>query len=121
MSHEVYDLLRNAEYDAHPSWRRLATTHWVMSPEWYMTVRRAFLPPPDDDEDEAAREARDESKWVPDPGDMVLGYTITVTGDGGAPHLADGRPDAEFRQRLTVQMEPFYEALSRAELADDAG
>jgi hypothetical protein len=85
---ELHDLLSNAEYDAHPSWRHLTTTHWVMSLEWYKAIRRAFLPPglPPDDE------ARDESKWEPQHGDMVLAYHITVTKDGGAPHLADGRP-----------------------------
>lgn len=93
---ELYDLLRNAEYDAHPSWRRLSTTHWVMNLDWYKAIRRAFLPPPAADDDEAVRqakdEARDEAKWEPAPGDMVLGYGITVTEDGGTPHLADGRP-----------------------------
>jgi hypothetical protein len=61
-----------------------------MNLEWYMALRRAFLPLdlPDDDE------ARDETTWTPDPGDMVLGYRITVTEDGGAPHLAGDRPDA---------------------------
>ena len=88
---EMYDLLRNAEYVAHPAWRSLVTTHWVMDLEWYKAVRRVFLQPglPPDDE------ARDESKWEPADGDMVLGYNIVVTEDGGSPHLADGRPDEE--------------------------
>jgi hypothetical protein len=89
-SKELYDLLRNAEYDAHPSWRHLTTTCWVMNLEWYKAIRRAFLPSDADDED------KDESKWEPQHGDMVLGYNITVTGDGGQPHLVDGRP-AELR------------------------
>lgn len=85
---EIYDLLRNAECDAHPFWRRLSTTHWAMDLEWYKAIRRAFLSPdlPPDDE------ARDEAKWEPRHGDMVLGYHITVTEDGGPPHLVDGRP-----------------------------
>jgi hypothetical protein len=86
----MFDLLKNAEIVPHPSWRRLSTTHWVMDLEWYKAIRRAFLPEDADDD------ARDETKWEPQHGDMVLGYTITVTGDGGAPHLADGRP-AELR------------------------
>jgi hypothetical protein len=81
---DLYDLLRNAEYDAHPSWRHLTTTRW------YKAIRRASLPLDADDE------ARDEAKWEPRPGDMVLAYNITVTGDGGQPHLVDGRP-AELR------------------------
>ena len=82
---EIHDLLRGAEHDAHPSWRGLHTTHWVMSLEWYKAIRRAFLP------SGAGDEARDEAKWEPLPGDMVLGYKVTVTGDGGQPHLVDGR------------------------------
>ena len=84
---EIHDLLLRAENDAHPSWRRLHTTHWVMNLEWYKAIRRAFLPPdlPPDDE------ARDEAKWEPQYGDMVLAYRITVTENGGQPHLADGR------------------------------
>jgi hypothetical protein len=57
-----------------------------MDLEWYTAIRRACLPSDADDE------ARDESKWIPDTGDMVLGYRITVTEDGGWPHLVDGRP-----------------------------
>jgi hypothetical protein len=92
---EMYDLLRNAEYVPHPSWRHLTTTHWVMNRDWYMAVRRAFLKPdlPENDP------ARDESEWEPDPGDMVLGYPIAVTEDGGTPHLEDGRPE-EYRAML---------------------
>ena len=70
----------------HPSWRGLPTTHWVMNLEWYKAIRRASLPPDADDD------ARDETKWEPQHGDMVLGWEITVTGDGGQPHLVDGRP-----------------------------
>jgi hypothetical protein len=91
---ELYGLLQEASHRAHPSWRRLDTTHWVMGPAWYMAIRRVSVAHlPDDDE------ARDESKWEPDPGDAVLGYGITVTEDGGEPHLADGRPDAGFYAR----------------------
>ena len=87
---EIFGLLLHAEHDAHPSWRHLVTTHWVMNLEWYKAIRRTILPPDADDE------ARDEAKWEPAHGDMVLGYDITVAEDGGAPHLADGRP-AELR------------------------
>jgi hypothetical protein len=90
---ELYGLLANAEYGTPPSWRHLATTHWVMNLEWYKAIRRSCLPEDADDD------ARDESKWVPDPGDMILRYTVTVTGDGGAPHLVDGRPE-NLRARL---------------------
>ena len=83
---ELYDMLWNAAYDAHPSWRNLTTTHWVMNLDWYKKIRRGFL------REDASDEDRDELKWVPDPGDMVLGYKITVTGDGGEPHLVDDRP-----------------------------
>jgi len=89
---EIWQHLVHAGEGTHPAWRCLVTTHWVMNLEWYKAIRRASLPPdlPPDDE------ARDESKWEPDPGDMMLGWKITVTGDGGRPHLVDGRP-AELR------------------------
>jgi hypothetical protein len=58
---------------------------WVMALDWYKAIRRVSLPEDADDE------ARDESKWIPDPGDAVLGYRIIVTADGGPPHLTDGR------------------------------
>jgi hypothetical protein len=90
----IYDVLCRAQYDAHPSWRRLVTTHWVMDLEWYKAIRRAFLPADADDE------ARDETKWEPQQGDMVLGYDITVAEDGGAPHLVDGRPVTGRRSAL---------------------
>jgi len=83
---EIWDVLVKAVGDTHPSWRNLPTTHWVMNLDWYKAIRRAFLPPdlpPDDD-------ARDETKWEPQHGDMVLAYNITVTEDGGKPHLVDG-------------------------------
>jgi hypothetical protein len=82
---EVYDLICKTAAVA-PAWRHLRTTHWVMNLEWYRAVRRAFLRPDADDDD------RDESKWEPQPGDTVFGYRIIVTGDGGVPHLVDGRP-----------------------------
>ena len=85
---EVYKMLVKAGEGTHPAWRCLVTTHWVMDLEWYKAIRRAFLPPglpPDDD-------ARDEAKWDPQPGDMMLGWKVTVTEDGGQPHLVDGRP-----------------------------
>lgn len=87
----MYDLLGEAVRAAGPSWRQLSTTRWVMNLEWYKAVRRAFLRPDADDED------RDESRWEPQEGDTVLGYCITVTGDGGEPHLADGRTDGAAR------------------------
>jgi hypothetical protein len=92
---ELLTLLCKAEDAAHPIWRRLHTTHWVMNLEWYKAIRRASLPPdlPPDDE------ARDEAKWEPQHGDTVLGYDITVTEDGGQPHLVDGRP-ADVRERI---------------------
>jgi hypothetical protein len=77
-SQEVYDLLRDAEYNAD-----LRPTRWVMSLEWYKAIRRAFLRPDDND--------RDEAKWEPSPDDMLLGYYVTVTEDGGRPHLTDSR------------------------------
>jgi hypothetical protein len=83
---KMYDLLSHAAYDAHPAWRQLRTTHWVMNLEWYKAIRRAFLSPDADDD------ARDETKWKPAHGDMVFGYDITVTEDGGTPHLVDGSP-----------------------------
>ena len=55
-----------------------------MNLEWYKAIRRTYLPP------DADAEARDETKWEPDPDDMVLGRYITVTEDGGEPHLVDG-------------------------------
>jgi hypothetical protein len=87
---EVYEVLVKAGDGTHPQWRILATTHWVMSLDWYKAIRRASLPPDADDD------ARDETKWEPQPGDMVLGWHIRVTEDGGQPHLVDGRP-AELR------------------------
>ena len=92
---EIWQALIKAGEGTHPAWRRLSTTHWVMNLEWYKAIRRASLPPdlPADDD------ARDEAKWEPHPGDMLIGWQITVTGDGGQPHLVDGRP-AELRARL---------------------
>jgi hypothetical protein len=76
-SQEVYDLLRDVEYNAD-----LRPTRWVMNLEWYKAVRRAFLRPDDND--------RDETKWEPTDIDTLLGYYITVTEDGRRPHLVDG-------------------------------
>jgi hypothetical protein len=81
----IHAMLQEAAGRAHPSWRR--RSHWVMDLEWYTAIRRAFLPP------DADEEARDESTWIPDPADMVLGYPITVIDDGGWPHLVDGRTE----------------------------
>ena len=92
---EIWQQLVKAGDGTHPAWRRLATTHWVMNLDWYKAIRRASLPPdlPPGDE------ARDEARWEPQPGDMLIGWQITVTGDGGRPHLVDGRP-AELRARI---------------------
>jgi len=97
---EIYEVLVKAGEGTHPAWRILTTTHWVMSLEWYKAIRRASLPPdlPPDDE------ARDETRWEPHPGDMMLGWKITVAEDGGKPHLVDGRP-AELRA-LIRQYDP---------------
>jgi hypothetical protein len=84
-SRGMYELLWAAVGVAHPSWRHLPTTHWVMNLEWYKAIRRASL------RDDADDDARDETKWEPDPADMVLGWYIVVTEDGDAPYLADGR------------------------------
>ena len=86
-------MLVKAGEGTRPAWRCLVTTHWVMSLEWYKAIRRAFLP------EDAGDEARDEAKWEPQPGDMMLGWKVTVTGDGGKPHLVDGRP-AELRAAI---------------------
>ena len=90
---ELYEMLVKAGEGTYPEWRTLLTTHWVMSLEWYKAFRRASLPPDADDE------ARDETRWEPQPGDMLIGWPVTVTEDGGSPHLVDGRP-AELRARL---------------------
>ena len=75
---EVYDLLCDVEYNAD-----LRPARWVMNLEWYRAIRRAFLRPDDD--------ARNEAEWEPTDIDTVLGYYVTVTEDGGRPHLVDSR------------------------------
>jgi hypothetical protein len=77
----MYDLLCSAVQAACLSRCSYSGAHWVMDLEWYKAVRRAFLPAGAD------AEARDEAKWEPQPGDMVLGYEIIVLRDGGAPYL----------------------------------
>lgn len=81
---QLYETLIRAADTAHPLLRNLKTSHWEMGLDWYLALRRASLPPelPDDDE------ARDESKWKPDPADTVLGYCITVIPGAGGPRLA---------------------------------
>ena len=91
---EIWQQLVRAGEGTHPAWRRLPTTHWVMNLEWYKAISRASLPPdlPPDDE----------TRWEPQPGDMLIDWQITVTGDGGRPHLVDGRAAglrARIRQR----------------------
>jgi len=83
---KIWDALVKAGEDTHPAWRNLPTTHWVMNLECNKAIRRASLRPdlPPNDE------ARDETKWEPQHGDMVLGWHITATEDGGKPHLVDG-------------------------------
>ena len=54
-SQEVYDLLRDVQYNAD-----LRSEHWVMNLEWYKAVRRAFPPVPGLDADDA----KDEAKWA---------------------------------------------------------
>jgi hypothetical protein len=75
-SQDVYDLLRDVGYNAD-----LRPARWVMNLEWYKAIRREFLRPDDD--------ARNEAEWEPSDIDTVLGYYITVTEDGGRPHLAE--------------------------------
>jgi hypothetical protein len=78
---EVYGAFVEADYAADPFIRSLGSTRWLMGPDWYKALRRACLPPDADDE------ARDESKWTPDPDDMMLGRKITVTEKEGPPRL----------------------------------
>ena len=87
---DIWDTLVKAGGDTHPAWRNLPTTHWVMNLEWYKKIRRASLPP------DADAKTRDETKWEPQDDDMVLGWKITVTEDGGQPHLVDGSTTARF-------------------------
>ena len=80
-SQDVYDLLRDVGYNAD-----LRPARWVMNLEWYKAVRRAFPAVPGLGDDDA-----DEAKWKPHPADTLLGYYVTVTEDGGRPHLAEQR------------------------------
>jgi hypothetical protein len=79
---ELYDALVRILDRTHPFLRSLRIAHWEMSLDWWLAIRRAAVSHLDEDDP-----ARDESKWVPDPEDIVLGYRITVTDGGGAPHL----------------------------------
>ena len=92
---ELYDVLIRILDRTHPYLRSLRTLRWEMSLDWYLAFRRAALPIDASDED------RDETKWILDPEDMVLGYLITVTAGAGMPRL------------VSEEAVPAYENLRR--------
>lgn len=81
---DVMKLLTRACRDT-PDWYHVSRQHWVMNLDWYKQIRR----------DTAWRNSdaeQDEDKWIPAPGDQILGYPVEVREDGGEPHLV---PDAK--------------------------
>lgn len=75
---------------------RLHRAHWVMDLTSYKAIRGAFGPDDDTPPDE----------WVPGPDDTMFGLPITVTADGGQPHLVD-----DYDPAMTPEI---AQALSRA-------
>lgn len=51
---------------------------WVMDLDWYKRIRREF-PMADSEPDEA--------KWIPAPGDRLMGRPVVVRDGGGEPHI----------------------------------
>ena len=93
----LYKELVTALYAAHPMLRLgSAGTRWVMDLEWYRRVRaearQAGSDPDGDDPDE----------WTPDPKDLLIGIPVSVTGDGGRPHLENARYPAGWPSALSI-------------------
>jgi hypothetical protein len=79
---ELYPFLVDALYAVPP--RDRMDARWVMDLEWYKKCRRHALQYAPDAED-------DEEKWIPSSRDELLGKPVTVTEDGGVPHLEVSR------------------------------
>jgi hypothetical protein len=82
---DVYRALILACYAVHPVIRGYGG-HWVMNLDWYKRVRAEAGMPGDDDPE----------KWEPKPDDMLLGLPVTVTDDGGAPHVENRNYPPDF-------------------------
>ena len=85
----LYRSLTAALGVVHPMIRQDQGARWVMSRDWYMRVRAMASERVDPDHD-------DPSKWMPDSRDCLLGVPVTVTDDGGAPHIENRRYPADF-------------------------
>ena len=83
----IYPAMVTALYAVPPQVRQDPATRWVMSRDWYDRVRAHAVTNGEDPEP-------DPEKRVPAPGDRVLGVLITVTEDGGAPHIENPRMSA---------------------------
>src|SRR5258708_15385447 len=84
----LYHALVDAQYAVHPAIRIESHCRWVMDLDWYKQVRRLAA-------SFDRRAGEDEEKWKPDPSDLLLGMPVTVTADGGLPHLENPRYPAE--------------------------
>ena len=87
MSGNLYNGLVGAMYAVHPMIRQDRDTRWVMDSGWYKRVRALAEVPADEDSDP--------DEWEPNPDDMLLGLRISVTEDGGRPHLENPRHPAD--------------------------
>lgn len=85
-SSDLHHGLVDAMYAVHPQIRHDSATEWVMNLAWYREVRGAARAFGDRDPD-----GDDPANWTPKAGDQLMGVRITVTSDGGRPHLENTR------------------------------
>jgi hypothetical protein len=85
----LYKALMVAFAAVDPVLRHDPETRWVMDLDWYKRVRAMMMVPIGNDDE-------DPGKWVPSPQDMLLAIPVTVTDDGGAPHIENRRYPADY-------------------------
>ena len=83
---DLYHAMADAMYGVHTFIRNDRETCWVMSRDWYDRLRAKAYELGDREDPEP-----DPEKRVPQPGDQILGIKMTVTEDGGPPHLENPR------------------------------
>jgi hypothetical protein len=95
---KLHESLVRASYAVHPVIRQDPATRWVMSLDWWKQIRREAVSygyGGDEGDDVSygygGDEGDEDDQVKPSPHDMVMGIRISVTADGGVPHLENPR------------------------------